>query len=233
MEFKEDKYFGKVWLPEQPKNKQFCTLEISDNKVYLHTNLTSSKSSYKVEIIYGIFNGLGNLTFVNCSIKRSEIGIIEYKKYNPDYVFASGYEIIEPFGLRLKTIEIENKTINNLIRSFHIVNPLKNKIEFESVKTHEIVINDDLNISIYKNYGISTSKFGVNINNRGAIKFSFTNEKSVLESIEVYKKFQKFCIIFFSGIEKFNSFKSFCLNCNNSYNILFNDNLAHTPSSYF
>ncbi len=228
MEFKEDKYFGEVWFKEQPEAKEFCILEVSDNEIYIHTNLVCTKSSYKVDIIYGIFNGLGSLTFVNCSIEKSEIGNIEYKKYNPDYVFASAYEQIDPIGLRLNTVEIENNTINNLIRSFHIVDPLVNKIEIESIKTHEVKINDDLNIAFYKNYGISTSKFGVNINNKGIIKFNFSNEKSVLESIEVYKKFQKFCVIYFSGIEKFNSFKSFCLNCSKSYNVLFYDNLAYT-----
>lgn len=228
MKFKKEKYFGEIWLPEQEENKQFCFLEIVENEIFIHSNLICSKSSYKVGLIYGFFNDLGSLTFVNCSIYKSETGIINYKKYSPDYVFASSYHIIEPVGLRLKTIEIENNSINNLIRSFHIANPLINKVEIESVKTHEIKINDDLIISLYKNYSVESNKFGTNIINQGILKIDFVKEKSILESIEIYKKFQKFCIIFFSGIEKFNSFKSFCLKCGEKFNILFNDNLAFT-----
>ena len=228
MKFKKEKYFGEVWLPEQSENKKFCSIEIIDNEVYLHTNLICSKSSYKVEIIYGLFNDLGNLTFVNCTIQRSEKGAIEYKKYNPDYIFASTNHIIEPVGLRLKTIEIENTTFNNLIRSFHIVNPLENKVELESIKTHEIKINDDLIFSFYKNYGIESNKFGTNIVNQAILKVDFATEKSLLESIEVYKKFQKFCVIFFNGIERYNSFQSVCLECGKKFNILFYDNLAFT-----
>jgi hypothetical protein len=228
MKFKKEKYFGEIWLPEQEENKQFCFLEIVENEIFIHSNLICSKSSYKVGLIYGFFNDLGSLTFVNCTIYRSETGIINYKKYSPDYVFASSNHIIEPVGLRLKTIEIENNSINNLIRSFHIANPLINKVEIESVKIHEIKINDDLTISLYKNYSVESNKFGTNIINQGILKIDFINQKSILESIEIYKKFQKFCIIFFSGIEKFNSFKSVCLECGKNYNILFNDNLANT-----
>lgn len=228
MKFKKEKYFGEIWLPEQKENKQFCFLEIVENEIFIHSNLICSKSSYKVGIIYGFFNDLGSLTFVNCSIYKSETGIINYKKYSPDYVFASTSHIIEPVGLRLKTIEIENNSINNLIRSFHIANRLTNKVEIESVKVHEIKINDELTISMYKNYSVESNKFGTNIINQGILKIDFVNEKSILESIEIYKKFQKFCIIFFSGIEKFISFKSVCLKCGEKFNILFNDNLAFT-----
>ena len=223
MKFFKDKYYGEVWSPEKPECKSFCVLEILNNEIYLHTNLISENSNYNIEIIYGVFNELGSLTFVNCIVHSIQTGIIEYKKYNPLYVFSSIYETINPVGLRLKKIEVDNDTISDLIRTLHIVNPLNNIVEIESIKTHEIVVNNNLVISIHKNYGISSSKLGINIFNKGIINFEFTKEKTVLESIEIYKKFQKFCIIYFSGIKRFNSFKSYSLNCNKSYNIIFDD----------
>jgi hypothetical protein len=226
MEFKKDKYFGEIWFPNKENEKQFCTIEIIENKVCLHTNLYSIESSYRVSILYGKFNDLGFVTFANCKIRNSVSSIIEYKEYLPTYLFVSSDEYINPYKLRLKSIEIENETINELIRPFHIMNPLSQKVEIKSVKTHEIKLNDDLTLSFHKNYGISSNILKTTINNYGVLKIDFNKEKSVLESIEIYKQFQKFCIVFFSGIKKYKYFKSKCLNCGNKFNILFDDNLA-------
>lgn len=227
MHFKKEKYFGEVWFFDKENQKQFCVLEIIDNNVFLNTNLSIPILTGKVDVIYGKFNDLGNLTFVNCIIKTQQSGIVEYNKYCPDFVFSSLHHSIQPKGLRLKTIEIENNTINDLIRTLHQMNPVLNKVEIESFKTHEVEINEDITLLFYKNYGIETSKLSANIVNHGIIKFNFKKEITLLESIEVYKKFQKFCIIYFSGIERYKSFQSVCLNCNEKYNILFNDNLEY------
>lgn len=226
MEFKKDKYFGEVWFPDKEYEKQFCTIEIIENNICLHTNLYSIESSYKVNILYGKFIDLGFLTFANCIIKNSITGIIEYKKYIPAYVFSSSEEYINPYKLRLNGIEIENETINELIRTFHIMNPLSQKIEIKSIKTHETILNNDLTLSFYKNYGVTSTIFNTTIKNHGVLKIDFNKEKSLIESIEIYKQFQKFCIVYFSGIEKFKNFKSRCLNCGKKFNIFFNDNLA-------
>lgn len=233
MEFKKDKYFGEVWFSERENEKQFCTLEIIENKVCLHTNLYSIESSYSVSILYGKFIDLGFVTFANCKIRNSVSGIIEYKKYIPDYVFTSFEHSINPNKLRLKSIEIENETINELIRPFHIMDSLSQKIEIKNVKTHEIKLNDDLTLSFHINHEISSNVLKTTINNYGILKINFNSEKSLLESIEIYKQFQKFCIVFFSGIKKYKYFKSKCLNCGNNFNILFDDNLAINHSLGF
>jgi hypothetical protein len=154
------------------------------------------------------------------------LGVIEYKKYSPDYVFASVSHLINPKAIRLKSIEVENNTIADLIRTFHTINPLKEKVEIASILVKKTVISNDLTLSLYKNYGIETNNFGTSILNRGILVFDFNIEKSLLQSIEIYKQFQKFCIVFFSGIENFTYFKSICLKCGEEYNIIFNDNLA-------
>jgi len=106
------------------------------------------------------------------------------------------------------------------------MNPLKDKVEIVSILIKKVSINKDLTLSLHKNYGIETNKFGTSILNHGILMFDFKTEKTLLQSIEIYKQFQKFCIVFFSGIEKFTYFKSTCLECNKKYNIIFNDNLA-------
>lgn len=226
MKFKKDKYYGEIWLPEQEDQKQFCTLEVVDNDIFLNTILLTDLFSIKLDIIYGVFNDLGCLTFVNCNVIRSETGVINYKKICPDYTFASANHFIEPKGIRLKSIEIENNTINDFISTFHTMNPLTDKVKIQSVPIKKISINNDLTLLFYKNYGIESNRFGTNILNYGILKFEFKNEKSLLQSIEIYQQFQKFCIVFFSGIEKFNYFKSICLKCGEKYNIIFRDNLA-------
>lgn len=226
MKFKKDKYYGEIWLPNQEDQKQFCTLEVVENKIFLNTILLTDLLSIKLDIIYGLFNDLGCLTFVNCNVIRSETGLVKYKKFCPDYIFASAHHFIEPKGIRLKSIEIENNTINDFISTFHIMNPLTDKVEIQSVPINKININEDLTLSLFKNYGIESNRFGTNILNHGILKFEFNNEKSLLQSIEIYQQFQKFCIVFFSGIEKFNNFKSICLECGEKYSIIFRDNLA-------
>lgn len=227
MQFKKDKYYGEIWLPEQESQKQFCTLEVIENDFFLHTVLSPNDLiSCKVDIIYGVFNDLGCLTFVNCNIIRNETGVIDYKIYSPDYVFVSANHLINPKGIRLKSIEVENNTISDLIRTFHTINPLKDKVEIASILVKKTVISNDLTLSLHKNYGIETNNFGTNILNHGILIVDFNSEKTLLESIEIYKQFQKFCIVFFSGIEKFTYFKSICLECGEKYNIIFNDNLA-------
>lgn len=106
------------------------------------------------------------------------------------------------------------------------MNPLSQKIEIKSIKTHETILNNDLTLSFYKNYGVTSTFFNTTIRNHGVLKIDFNKEKSLLESIEIYKQFQKFCIVYFSGIEKFKNFKSRCLNCGKKFNIFFNDKLA-------
>lgn len=207
MQFKKDKYYGEIWLPEQESQKQFCTLEEIENEMFLHTvSSPNDLPSSKVDIIYGVFNDLGCLTFVNCNIIRSELGVIDYKKYSPDYVFVSANHLINPKGIRLKSIEVENNTITDLIRTFHTINPLKEKVEIASILVKKTVISNDLTLSLHKNYGIEANNFGTNILNHGILIFDFNSEKTLLQSIEIYKQFQKFCVVFFSGIEKFTYF---------------------------
>ncbi|RXR24678.1 ApeA N-terminal domain 1-containing protein [Flavobacterium stagni] len=226
--FKKDKYYGEIWLPNKEGQKQFCTIEVVENDFFLNTILLTDLLQIKLDIIYGVFNDLGCLTFVNCNIIRSETGVVKYKKICPDYVFACANHFIEPKGIRLKSIEIENNTINDFISNFHTMNPLKDKVEVQNVQINKININEDLTLSLFKNYGIETNRFGTNILNHGILKFEFNYEKSLLQSIEIYRHFQKFCIMFFFGIEKFNYFKSNCLNCGEEYYIVFNDDLAFT-----
>lgn len=226
MLFKKERYYGEIWLPEKEDHKQFCTLDVIDNDIFLSSLLSTDLLSFKLDIIYGVFNDLGHLTFVNCNVIRSETGVVSYKKICPDYTFASANHLIEPKGIRLKSIEIENNTINDFISTFHIMNPLNDKVEIQSVEVKKIIISEDLTLSLCKNYGIESNRFGTNILNHGILKFDFNTEKSLLQSIEIYKQFQKFCIVFFSGIEKYNYFKSACLECGKKYNIIFNDELA-------
>lgn len=150
--FDERKYYGEIWIPENDNIKYFCVLEFLDGVVYLETNLSSKYPEYKKELIYGVFNNLGYLTFVNNSIIQSSVGIINFKKYSPGYVFVSSHHKIDPYNLKIKEFKIDNSAFNEWIRSFHWFDNENKKLEKEDDVRHKIIIKEKfLEIEIIKN----------------------------------------------------------------------------------
>lgn len=224
--FKKDKYFGEIWLPEQENHRFFCELEIVNKRVILSTNLSSNIPEYKKTLVYGVFNDLGCMTFVNCTMQQSVDGLISFRKYSPDFVFSCSEHFIEPKNLRVKNVLIENEFINDFIGTVHIYNPVKDTIEKHNSLTHEVELGDGVVLSLIKNFEYYTDKNKLSINNKGFVGFEFREERSILQVIGYYKQFQKFCITFLSGINEFSFFRCKCIECNTSFSIYFNDNLA-------
>jgi hypothetical protein len=140
--FEKSKYYGEIWLPENESEKYFCVLEFFEKEVFLETNLSNKYPEYKKDLIYGVFNGLGYLTFINNSVKQSSVGIINFKKYSPEYVFVSSRHRIDPYNLKIKEFEIDNSVFNEWIRSFHWFDNGKDKLEKEKDVRHKILIKE-------------------------------------------------------------------------------------------
>lgn len=134
---KENKYYGEVWLRTSEDIKCFCILELIEDQVFLTTNLNDRYKTYQIELIYGMFTGLGYLTFVNCKIKHNSSGIIETTVYQPKYSFICAHHIIEPVNLKLKEFQVENAAIVQWVSKMTWYNAIDEKIE----KQEDIVKN--------------------------------------------------------------------------------------------
>jgi hypothetical protein len=232
--FDEGKYYGEIWLPENDNIKYFCVLEFLEGNVYLETNLSNRSPEYKKELIYGVFNSLGYLTFVNNSVKQSTVGIISFKKYSPEYVFVSSHHKIDPYNLKIKEFKIDNSAFNEWIRSFHWFDNDNNKIEKEEDVRHKVFIKEKLlEIEIIKTTKHVSNLNSFNLINVGYVSFNSQNELSVMETIEIYKTFQKFLLLFYGKSNHFKSFRIKCLSCGEWFSLYFNDDLVNEIHSNF
>ncbi|MFV7235330.1 hypothetical protein [Flavobacterium sp. ZB4R12] len=232
--FDKSKYYGEIWLPENENTKHFCVLEFIDGEVYLETNLASKNSEYKRDLLYGAFNGLGFMTFINNSIKSSSSGLIFHRKYNPEYTFASSNHIINPLTLRIKEFKIDNDALNNWIRSFHLFNYDDNNIEKADDVNHKIkIVEKSIQVEIIKttNYASDLSSF--NFINLGFISFVSESKLTILECIELYRTFQKFLLFYYGKSSHFKSILIKCLSCGNWFSLYFNDSLTHDDTMSF
>lgn len=232
--FKELKYYGEIWLPEKESEKYFCVLEIFEKEVFLETNLSNKYPEYKKDLIYGVFNGLGHITFVDNSVCQSANGIINFRKYNPKYVFVSSNHLIDPYNLKIKEFKIDNSVFNEWIRSFHWFNQDEDKLEkVEDVK-HKVIIKEKLlELEILKTTNFKSNLNSFNLINVGYILFNSTEEITVIEAIEIYETFQKFLLFFYGQSKHFKSFNFKCLGCNNWFSLYYNDSLVNEKHSSF
>lgn len=232
--FEKLKYYGEIWSSENENEKCFCVLEFLEGKVFLETNLTGKYPEYKKDLIYGAFNGLGYLTFVNNSVNQSSTGIIDFRKYNPEYVFVSSNHLIDPYNLKIKEFKIDNSVFNQWIRSFHWFDQDKNEFEKEEDIKHEILVKEKLlEIVIVKSTNYESNLDSFNLINVGYVLFKSEQQLTVLESIEIYKIFQKFLLFFYGKSNHFQSFNMKCLGFDNWFSMHYNDSLENDRHSSF
>ena len=224
--FKEDKYYGEVWFKTEQDKKCFCLLELIDDEIHLTTNLSANKTGVQVEIIYGIFTGLGYLTFVNCKIKSSSYGIVQTKIYKPEYTFSSAHHSIEPIGLKVKEFQIDNSAIVKWVRKIHFYNSIDGKLEKENDVIHKTDISEDLSLTITKSTSYTSNHDFFRMDNTGYIDFKSKQQLSILESIELYNKFQKLFHFIYGKSVQFKSFNFKCLSCGNWASLYYKDDLS-------
>lgn len=232
--FENLKYHGEIWLPENESEKFFCVLEFLDKKVFLETNLSSRYPEYKKDLIYGAFNGLGFLTFINNSVNQSSIGIIDFRKYNPKYIFVSSDHLIDPYNLKIKEFKIINSVFNEWIRSLHWFNKYEDKLEKAEDIKHSILIKERLlEIVILKTTNYISDLNSFNLVNVGYVSFNSKNELGILEAIEIYNTFQKFLLFFYGQSKHFKSFNMKYLESDNWFSLYYNDSMTNENHSSF
>lgn len=229
-----EKYYGEIWLPGKDDHRTFCVLEIIENQVTLTTNLHIKENEYKIDKIYGEYNGLGVLTFINNKTKRSRINYIIERVYEPEYTFISSH-FIDTESLKLKEFEIKNSILNYWIRQIQLFLPNEKKFLPSKEEINDVVEIKErkLKIVILKSLSSKTNETKTEIINSGYVGFESENEVSILEAIELYNTFQKFILFIFGKTSHFESFRFKCLSCNDDIFLYYKDRLNRGKSSSY
>jgi len=231
--FNKEKYHGEIWFPKDKENRCFCILEMKGEQVFLETNLYRHNAIYKVDKIFGIFTGLGCLTFINNRIKSSSSGITESRIYAPQYTFVSQQHFINTESLKFKRFNIVNKEIKkwvSKITHWFIGGELDKSDEIKEV----IEIDEKglkIEISTFSEY--KSKRYELKLDELGQVKFFNNNEISILDAIELYKKFQKFLYFFHGKCSQFKSFQYHSLDRDEWVSVYYKDSFTRENYSNF
>lgn len=191
--FNKVKYQGELWFPDFPDQRCFCILSIVNNKIELETNLVnpdrySQKKVYS--LIFGIFNGLGCLTFVDCKLGSDSTGMIRSAIYIPKYCFTHIEHIANPKDLQINRFRVVGIGLGKWIN-------LKFEFDKSLLKTNKEVTHNfdiqELGLEIKLNSWItsSVSHEQISLKKSGNIEFSFRSPIDVKELLNYYTKVKK------------------------------------------
>ncbi|WP_417238093.1 hypothetical protein [Bizionia sp.] len=231
--FKENKYFGEVWFKDSKDIKCFCVLELIGDKIFITTNLTEKYTAYQIDVIYGMFTGLGYVTFVNCNIQHSSTGIVETKVYRPKYTFVCAYHLIDPINLKINEFQIDNAAIVKWVRKMNWYNSIEDKVEKQEDIKHQTVISEDLTLTITKSTSYTSNHDFLRMDNVGYVDFKSGKNLSILESIELYNSFQKLFHFIYGKSVQFKSFNFKCLSCGKWASLYYKDDFNKENISGF
>ena len=223
-----NEYYGEIGFSEN-EIKGFCILKKNkDNKISLTTNLINSANNSKVDIIFGVFTGLGLVTFINNAIVSLETGMIQSVMYEPEYTLIGDHFISNPKEFRINKISIVNADLRKWIKTDlfdRFTN--KNSISFNNEINNSFIIDDYLKIFVKTTTSIKSliGDYSEQLLSKASIDFEYIDDnKSILESIELYDKFQKFLLFFHGSTKRFESFKLTHVNCGKQFELIYNDN---------
>jgi len=233
---KTEKYYGEVWLPDL-KEKNFCVLGFKEDEIYLETNLKSLKNDYKrrikEQLIFGLFNGLGHVTFLNNRVMISSSGVVEIKIYKPQYTFY-GAHFIEVDKLVAKEFKIDSSAIVQWNNKLNWYDHEKNIIELNGeIKQEASIPSHDLNIKINKGISTTTNTEHLLIYNSGFVELSFSKSLNIKEGVENYRIFQKFLLFTTGRSKQFEAIRYKCLSCGEWMSLYFKDSLHKKKSANF
>lgn len=168
--FTKQEYYGHVWI--SPKEKSFSVLKIEENNIKLVTGLNIAYHQRHIEFIYGSFQGLGYVTFINNMI-------IEATYFSPQK-----FTLLSKYLIASKT---EIKSVESVLsgNQFHIENPEFNEVlKFFPSLDYE----NDIKISV--------EDFQYSYKFDDGLQISFKNEKSSYISVGVAKFENLACLKF-------------------------------------
>jgi len=220
---KDQKYYGEVWFVERENVKQFAIISFKDDDLLLETNLCSQKRVYKEPQIFGMFTGLGFITFIDCRISFSSSGITETRVYRPKFSFISDQHQIDAINLKFREFSVINDSIVDWVNHCAWYDTIEQKLLVKEFKDEFEVAGKELIITLNQYQQFSTQRKELNIKNRGSISFELTTPIDFLEAVELYNQFQKGLQLLFGGSKKFERFSFKCLSCNQWQEVYYND----------
>lgn len=235
MQFEDKEYYGEIWFPEDQNKKEFCILKREHNKIVLTTNLWEKSKVHSADLIHGVFTGLGYTTFINNKIIGSSSGMIITNSYSPEYCLVGKHLIENPKEFKTFEASIVNSDLRKwLWRLLFDLNSRKNSISYEKDINEDILIDNDLTMSIYTwtNQKILMNELRVELRSKACLKFNFKEKKSIVEVINLYNKFQKFLLFFHGSTKQFDEFDLMCEEgCNSKFQLFYNDGFHNENSN--
>ena len=224
------KYYGEVWSDDN-LNKCFCVLNFVDGYPRIETNLIT-EDFYITKYIYGHFNNLGYVTFLESEIVVVETGLIAFRVYEPLYVFYSEFEIIIPEKIYYENFLVENQEIVDWMDKYNYYNLDEKKLISQDDIIDEFKIGEDFKLSIINTLNSKSNRYSVSLSNSGLLNFKFNQPISFQKVLEVYKKFQQLKCILSGGLKQFKSF-SLKLSDRNYLGVYFSDKSTNTSGYSF
>ncbi len=220
----DKKYYGEVWLTGQEDKRYFCIMTIIDNDVQLETNLYSQSVAYKQLEIQGEFTGLGYITFVDCTILKSESGMIEMRVYGPKYTFINVHRPKSENDIAFNKFQVTNDAIVDWVDNMTWYNSQEEKLEKEDDLKDEIRIDGiGLTVTIQHSLNYRAQRKELTFNNVGYVTFESDQPITILKSIDLYNDFQKILHLIVSKSKQFAYYGFECRSCKKWANIYYND----------
>lgn len=210
--FNKAKYQGELWFPECPEEKRYCILTIVNNNVELETNLVPSDPYSQKNVhplIFGAFNGLGYITFVDCKLGLDSTGIIRSAVYIPKYSFTHPDHFINPKNLQINKFRVAGIGLEKWTNfRFEFDN---NLLSTKSQQNHSFDIKQ-LGLEIKLNFWISSSVSieQINLKKCGNIEFLFNSPINMREVLDYYIKAKKLIQFLNGKTDRFSFFNFQC-----------------------
>ena len=233
MQFEDKEYYGEIWFPDKESEKEFCVLKRENNNIILTTKL-SERNQYSSDLIFGVFTGLGYLTFINNKVINSSSGMITSKSYSPDYCLIGEHFIKNPKEFKTLKATIVNSDLRKwlwlLLFDFSIDGT---SVSFNENINNEVIIDNSTKLSIYTwtKQKSSRTNYNIELQSKASLSFDFNEVRSIIDVIDLYHKFQKFLLFFHGSTKQFESFSLTCEDCEERFELYFKDGF-HKENNY-
>ena len=195
-------YLGRISIEDQEEIVETVRLTVENNNYEIE--FSSTDRSYRnFRIIHGVFNGLGNLTFIDCRNISSETGSgADIRRYKANYTLINA-QIENPNEFYFDSADITMPGLLDWTGLYSVDYKLNGDLSKNiSLKKHDnlfIYENDSFSINIYASNLISLKRDPnqTTINEIAGFKiFCLDNrEMNIWDFIEVFKELQKVLLI--------------------------------------
>lgn len=207
----QNKIFGTIYLPDKPNDKIVGVwLTITSNSILIETPHDTLRNE-NWPILLGEFNGIDQITFVNCYSGGGSSGAGgTFKRIYVSYLI-EGTHISESNELKFNKIIMNSPALNNWITDKSGIKDLEDgKYQIPEKKEILNVDIDNVNISIYLSHSITSSYKELQVSQECRIMIK-SDDLVILESFSKIMGHLKKLILFLTNknpeFEKYSLYK--------------------------